>query len=66
MEYKQLSAGDACSYLINEKMKDIEGDVGVIVMDSSGDICSAFNSVRMIRGWQKSSGAAKAFVYAGE
>jgi len=52
MEYKNLSVAEACRFLIKEKCKDIEGDIGVIAVDKQGNIGIEFNSERMHRGWK--------------
>ncbi len=53
MEYKGLSVAEACQYLIKEKCKDVEGDMGLIAIDAKGNIGVEFNSQRMHRGWKK-------------
>lgn len=54
IEYKGLSLKDACSYLIHEKTKNVEGDMGVIAVDPEGNVAAQFNSDRMHRGWKSS------------
>jgi beta-aspartyl-peptidase (threonine type) len=51
MEYKGLSIKETCHYLIHEKLKDLQGDMGLIAIDPQGYIGIAFNSARMHRGW---------------
>jgi beta-aspartyl-peptidase (threonine type) len=52
VEYKELSLNEACNYLVHEKAKDIEGDMGLIAINANGEIAMAFNSERMHRGWK--------------
>jgi L-asparaginase / beta-aspartyl-peptidase len=66
MEYKGMSAAAACSYFIDQKMKGINADIGMIVMDKAGEVHLDFNSTRMFRGWQKSNGPVNALVYKDE
>ena len=43
---------EACDFVIHQKNKDIEGDIGVISIDSKGNFGIAFNSERLHRAWQ--------------
>src|SRR5215216_1554996 len=52
MEYKGLSLKDACSFLVHEKCKNIDGDMGLIAVDKEGNISIEFNTERMHRGWK--------------
>lgn len=56
MEYKGLSLPDACDYLIDEKCKDEKGDMGILSIDTSGQVVFKFNSERMHRGCRTSEG----------
>lgn len=51
VEYKGMSLQEACNYVINEKNKEVEGDLGVIAVNRKGDIALSFNSGRMHRAW---------------
>jgi beta-aspartyl-peptidase (threonine type) len=53
VEYKGLSVAEACHFLIKEKYKDVQGDMGVIAVDTAGKIGIEFNSERMHRGWKR-------------
>ena len=53
VEYKGVSVAEACRFLVKEKCKDIEGDMGVIALDTKGNIGIEFNSGRMHRGWKR-------------
>ena len=63
MEYKGLGVAEACSFLIKEKCKDIEGDMGVIAVDKQGNIGMEFNSERMHRGWKSEGEDATVCIY---
>jgi beta-aspartyl-peptidase (threonine type) len=52
VEYKMLTLKDACDYLIHEKCRNENADMGLIAINSAGDIAMAFNSERMHRGWK--------------
>jgi L-asparaginase / beta-aspartyl-peptidase len=52
MEYKGFSLKEAAYYLINEKCKDVDGDMGLIAVDPKGNIAIEFNSERMHRGYR--------------
>lgn len=56
VEYKGLLLNEACRYLIHEKLKDVEGDMGLIAIDKNGRFAFEFNSERMHRGWKSSDG----------
>ena len=52
MQYKSFSLKKACQYLFHEELKDAKGDMGVIGIDSKGNIAMEFNSERMHRGYK--------------
>lgn len=49
MEYKGMSLREACRYLIHEKCKHINGDMGLIAVDTKGNLVAEFNTQRMHR-----------------
>ncbi|HWI93012.1 MAG TPA: isoaspartyl peptidase/L-asparaginase [Flavisolibacter sp.] len=49
MEYKGMSLREACRYLIHEKCKHINGDMGLIAVDTKGNLVAEFNAQRMHR-----------------
>jgi len=49
MEYKGMSLQEACHYLIHEKCKHINGDMGLIAVDGNGNLVAEFNTQRMHR-----------------
>jgi beta-aspartyl-peptidase (threonine type) len=63
VEYKGLSIKDACHYLIKEKAKDVDGDMGVIAIDKEGNIATEFSSERMHRGWKSTREAMQVMIY---
>jgi len=54
MEYKGFSLQQACDFVVNDKLKKIGGEGGVIGVDGSGNVALIFNSEGMYRGWKKS------------
>jgi beta-aspartyl-peptidase (threonine type) len=54
MEYKNMSVKEAAYYLIQEKCKDVKGDMGLIAIDTNGNIAIEFNSERMHRAFRTS------------
>ncbi|MDQ3278628.1 MAG: isoaspartyl peptidase/L-asparaginase [Bacteroidota bacterium] len=63
MEYKGLSVKEAARYLIKEKCKSEEGDMGLIAVDRQGTIAMEFNSDRMHRAWRSASGEHGVAIY---
>jgi beta-aspartyl-peptidase (threonine type) len=55
MEYKGMELKEAARYLMHEKLKDEEGDMGIIAVDQKGSIALEFNSERMHRAWRTST-----------
>ncbi|HTM94154.1 MAG TPA: isoaspartyl peptidase/L-asparaginase [Flavisolibacter sp.] len=49
MEYKGMSLREACRFLIQEKCKHINGDMGLIAVDTKGNLVAEFNTPRMHR-----------------
>jgi L-asparaginase / beta-aspartyl-peptidase len=52
MELKNCSVQEACDYVIHQRNKDVEGDIGVIALDTMGNFGISFNSQRMLRAWK--------------
>jgi beta-aspartyl-peptidase (threonine type) len=63
VEYKELTPQEAVDYVIHERNKDTEGDMGVICLDAEGNLGITFNSERMHRAWKTSDGDEGAAVY---
>jgi len=55
MEYKGLSLREACRYFIHEKCKHINGDMGLIAVDTKGNLVAEFNTPRMHRAMKSST-----------
>lgn len=56
MEYKGLPLQEACHYIMHEKLKDVEGDMGIIAVDQQGNIAMEYKADRMHRCWKTSDG----------
>ncbi|RYD88012.1 MAG: isoaspartyl peptidase/L-asparaginase, partial [Sphingobacteriales bacterium] len=54
MEYKELTLQEACDFLIDVKCKDEKGDMGILSVDTEGQVVFKFNSERMHRGCRTS------------
>jgi L-asparaginase / beta-aspartyl-peptidase len=54
MEFKGLSIKEAFHHFLHERLKDVEGDMGMIGIDAKGNIAIEFNSERMHRAWRTS------------
>jgi beta-aspartyl-peptidase (threonine type) len=63
MQYKGMSLKEACNYLINEELKDVDGDMGIIAVDPAGNFAFEFNSERMHRAWRTSDNESGAHNY---
>lgn len=51
VEYKGMSVADAADLVVNGKLKQAQGDGGVIVLDRSGRFALTFNTPGMYRGY---------------
>lgn len=51
MKYKNMNLRDACDEVIHHTLSDLEGDGGLIAVDSSANIALPFNSEGMYRAW---------------
>jgi beta-aspartyl-peptidase (threonine type) len=63
MKYKGLSLQDAGNEIINNTLKDVGGEGGLISVDKDGNIAMPFNTPGMFRGYLKSSGEKKVLIY---
>jgi L-asparaginase / beta-aspartyl-peptidase len=63
MEYKGLDLQKACDFVIHEKNKDIDGDLGLIAVDREGNVAFSFNSERMHRAWRQEGDKAETGIY---
>jgi L-asparaginase / beta-aspartyl-peptidase len=55
IEYGGMNLRDACRYLIHEKYKNINGDMGLIAVDPKGNLVAEFNTARMHRAMRSST-----------
>ncbi|HYF30489.1 MAG TPA: isoaspartyl peptidase/L-asparaginase [Chitinophagaceae bacterium] len=51
IDLQQYDMQQACDFVIHHQNKDTKGDIGVIGIDSSGNIGISFNSEHMHRAW---------------
>lgn len=63
VEYKGLSLQEACRYLIQEKCKDVQGDMGIIAIDAQGNVSLEYKADRMHRAWINSEGELNVKIY---
>ncbi|HEV7330519.1 MAG TPA: isoaspartyl peptidase/L-asparaginase [Flavisolibacter sp.] len=63
MEYKEMRLKEAAYYLLHQKLKDVEGDMGLIAVDPEGNVALEFNSERMHRGFRTSAGEGEIKIY---
>ncbi len=63
MEYKGYSVEKAANEVINEKLKKMGGEGGLIAMDAKGNITMPFNTPGMYRAFKKSDGTSGNFIY---
>jgi beta-aspartyl-peptidase (threonine type) len=54
VEYKEMTVQEACDYVVHVRNKNCPGDLGVIAVDTKGEIGMAFNTEKMHRGWKVS------------
>ena len=66
MELKNMSLRDAAPFVIYDKLKHEKEDMGIIAVDSKGNIGMAFNSERMHRAWKTSDGEMGKAIFAGK
>ena len=53
MEYNNLSLRQACDIVVNDKLKAMGGEGGLVAADANGNIEMPFNSAGMYRGMKK-------------
>jgi len=63
VKYKGLSVKDAANEVINRKLKAVDGDGGVIVLDARGNFAMTFNTEGMYRGWIGADGVPHVEIY---
>ncbi len=63
MDYKGKSLHDAMDEVVNHKLKEMDGEGGMIGIDSKANISMLFNSVGMYRAFEKSNGEKVVGIY---
>lgn len=63
MEYKGLSLIEAADFVVNQKLKAIGGEGGLIALDYAGNVTLPFNSAGMYRGWAKADAQPEIAIY---
>ncbi|ADB40142.1 isoaspartyl peptidase/L-asparaginase family protein [Spirosoma linguale] len=64
MEYKGLSLKKACAYVVQDKLKTMGGEGGLIAVDRAGNVELPFNSEGMYRGWRNDVGEGEIAIFA--
>jgi len=64
VEFNNMPVNEAAAYLIYQKLKSEEHDLGLIAINKEGTIAMAFNSERMHRGWKTSDNEFGIKIYA--
>ncbi|MBN4070480.1 isoaspartyl peptidase/L-asparaginase [Olleya sp. AH-315-F22] len=63
MEHKNMSLQDASNEVINKRILEINGDGGLIAIDSKGNIAMPFNTEGMYRACKSSNGIEEVSIY---
>ena len=63
MEHKGLSLQEAADEVIHKRILNINGDGGLIAIDSKGNIAMPFNTEGMYRGFKSSTGESRISIY---
>ena len=63
MEYKEMSLQDAMNQTVNIKLKNINGEGGMIGVDAQGNFSMQFNSAGMYRGVKNNEGVNQVAIY---
>jgi beta-aspartyl-peptidase (threonine type) len=63
MEYKGYTLQQACDEVVFKKLKALEGEGGLIAVDSKGTAAMVFNSAGMYRAFQSSDGSQEMAIY---
>lgn len=63
MEYKGLSLEEAMDIVVNKKLVDLDGEGGMIGVDSQGNPCMMLNSAGMYRAMRSSDGSSEVSIY---
>jgi L-asparaginase / beta-aspartyl-peptidase len=63
MEYKNMNLQQACDEVVLKKLVSLNGDGGLIAVDSKGNTALVFNSAGMYRGFRNSDGKNEIAIY---
>jgi len=63
VEYAEKTVGDAADDVINNRLENLGGDGGVIVLGPDGDYAMTFNSDGMFRGVKSETGVQEVAIY---
>jgi beta-aspartyl-peptidase (threonine type) len=63
VKYGRLSLPQACDYIVHSENKDIQGDLGIIAINKTGEIVMKFNSDLMHRAWIGLDGVLQVKIY---
>lgn len=63
MEYRQLSLQEAMDIVVNQKLKSLNGEGGMIGVDAKGQHAMVFNSAGMYRAYKNSRGETDVLIY---
>lgn len=63
MEYKNMNLQQACDEVVLKKLVSLNGDGGLIAVDSKGNTALVFNSAGMYRGFRNSDGKNEVAIY---
>jgi beta-aspartyl-peptidase (threonine type) len=64
MAYKGLSLKEACAYVVQDKLKVMGGEGGLIAIDRAGNLELPFNSEGMYRAWRNQAGQGEVAIFA--
>jgi beta-aspartyl-peptidase (threonine type) len=64
MAYKGLSLKEACAYVVQDKLKVMGGEGGLIAIDRAGNVELPFNSEGMYRAWRNQAGQGEVAIFA--
>ena len=63
MEYKGLSLEEAMNVVVHDKLMKMDGEGGMIGVDTKGNTAMVFNSEGMYRGKKESNGESVVAIY---
>lgn len=63
MKYKGLTLQEACEQTINQTLREMNGEGGLVAVDRMGNVALPFNSEGMYRAWITSERAAQIAIY---